>query len=144
MPETISQAYIFVPMLVVVALTFVAFVKMGAARGAAMKTGIDANYYKAHIGGPEPEAARAAARHWDNMFELPTLFYGGCIIAFVLSAVSFWTVLFAWIFVLGRVVQSAIHMTYNNPAHRGLGFTLSVIAALALWVNVGMSIFAAV
>lgn len=141
MPAT-NQTLIFLPVLVVVALTFVAFIKMAAARGAVAK-GMDAGYYRAHLGGSEPESARAAARHWDNLFELPTLFYAGCITAFVLGAVGKWVLIFAWGFAAARVVQSLIHMTYNHPPHRGLVFVVGVIFVLALWVNVGMTILAA-
>jgi hypothetical protein len=135
-----NQASIFVPVLVVVALTFIAFVKMGAARGAAVKGGQDPNFYRAHLGTPEPEAATAAVRHWDNLFELPTLFYAACITAFVLGAVGLWTLVFAWGWVAARLLQSAVHMTYNNPSHRGGGFILGVLFLAALWINIGMSI----
>lgn len=130
---------IFVPVLVLVALTLVAFLKMATARGAAAKS-MDPNYYRAHIGDPEPEGARAAARHWDNLFELPTLFYAACLTAFVLNAVGFWTLILAWGWVVARLLQSAVHMTYNNPSHRGGGFILGVLFMAALWINIGMSI----
>lgn len=138
-----NQAQIFLPVLVIVALTLVAFLKMGAARAGAMKSGMDANFYRAHQGTPEPEAAAAAARHWDNLFELPTLFYAACITAFVLGGVGTWTLVFAWGYVAGRLVQSAIHMTNNNPAMRGLGFVVGVLFCFALWINVALAIFAA-
>ena len=56
------------------------------------------------------------------------------------DAVGLWTLIFAWAYVAGRLVQSAIHMTYNNPAHRGIGFILGALAMIALWVNLGMAI----
>jgi hypothetical protein len=142
MPLT-NQAAIFHPVLVVVALTFVAFVRMATGRAGAMKAGQDAAFYRAHIGKPEPEAAAAGARHWDNLFELPTLFYAGCITAFVLGAVGTWTLVFAWGFVAARIVQSAIHMSYNNPAHRGGAFVVGVLFTFALWIAVGRAVFAA-
>jgi len=142
MPETVNQAYIFVPMMVVVLLTFVAFINMGAKRGRAVKEGQDPSFYRAHLGTPEPEYATAAARHYGNMFEMPTLFYAACLTAFVLQAVSFWTVLFAWGYVFGRLFQSAVHMTSNNPNPRGMGFMVSVLFMLALWINLAMAVFA--
>jgi hypothetical protein len=144
MNQATNQASIFLPVLLVVALTFVAFIKMAASRGAAVKAGHDPNYYKAHLGAPEPEATVAATRHYGNMFELPTLFYLACLTAFVLSAVSGWTLIFAWGAALGRVLQSAVHMTYNNPAHRGGGFIISLLFILALWINIAQAIFAQV
>ena len=139
----LHQAAIFLPMLVVVALTFVGFVRMGTARAAAVKAGQDTAFYRAHLGTPEPEAATAAARHWDNLFELPTLFYAGCITAFVLGAVGTWTLVFAWGFVAARIVQSAVHMSYNNPSHRGLAFVIGVLFTFALWIAIARAVFAA-
>ncbi|MBV1917114.1 MAG: MAPEG family protein [Sphingomonadaceae bacterium] len=137
MPESVNQAYIFVPMLMVVLLTIITFVRMSAARGATMKE-MDASYYRAHLGAGEPESTTAAARHYGNYFEMPTLFYAGCLTAFVLSGVGQWTVLFAWGYVVLRLVQSVIHGTYNNPVHRGMAFMLSSVFMIALWINIGI------
>ena len=140
MPVT-NQIAIFVPMLVVVALTFVAFVRMAAQRGKAMKDGMNVNYYRAHQGGQEPEYAAAAVRHYGNLFEAPVLFYAACMTGFLLGAVSCWTLGFAWAFVAGRLVQSAVHMTYNKPLHRGLGFMFSMLCLFALWANIALAVF---
>lgn len=140
--DAANSVTILVPVMVVIALTFVGFIKMAASRGAAVKGGHDPNYYKAHLGTPEPEATVAAVRHYGNLFELPTAFYAVCLMAYVLGAVSGWTLGFAWAYVAGRVVQSLVHMTYNNPSHRGGAFMISVIAMLALAINVGLAVFA--
>ena len=137
MPYALNQSQIFLPVLVIVALTLVAFVRMGVGRAIGMKGGADPTFYRAHQGKPEPEVAAVGARHWDNLFELPTLFYAGCITAFALGSVTGWTLAFAWAFVAARVVQSLVHITYNNPAHRGLAFVLGVVMVFALWFNVG-------
>ncbi|MCB2079262.1 MAG: MAPEG family protein [Novosphingobium sp.] len=141
MPETVNPVAIFVPVLVIVLLTFIAFIKMGMARGAAVKAGQNPDYYRAALGEPEPEATRAVVRHWDNLFEFPTVFYAACLTAFALDAVSGWTLAFAWAFVAGRVLQSAVHLTYNNPGHRGLGFGLGILSMLAMWINLAMVVF---
>lgn len=140
MPEAQQPLAIFLPMLVIVALTFIAFFKMAVARGAAVKGGQDPAYYRAHIGDPEPEATRAAVRHWDNLFEMPTVFYAACITAFVVGAVTGWMLIFAWAFTIGRLVQSLVHMSYNNPGHRGIAFSLSALALLAMWVDLALII----
>jgi len=133
---------IFVPMLVVIFLTYVAFIRMASARGAAVKAGHDPAYYRAQLGTPEPEATVAAVRHYGNLFELPTVFYAACLTAFVLNAVTGWVLIFAWGYVAARLVQSAVHMSYNNPSHRGMGFVLGVLFTLALWVNLALAICA--
>ena len=72
----------------------------------------------------------------------PTLLYAGCLTAYVLDAVGFWTLVFAWGYVAGRLIQSAVHMTSNNPSHRGLGFVFGAFCMLALWINLALSIVA--
>jgi hypothetical protein len=142
MPTT-NQALILVPLLVLVALTLVGFLAMATARGKVAKS-MDPSFYRAQLGTPEPESARTAVRHWDNLFEFPTVVYAACLTAFVLGAVGTWTLVFAWGFVAARLVQSAVHLTYNNPAHRGIAFVIGVVFAMALWVNVGMAVLAAI
>lgn len=138
MPVT-NQTAVLLPMLVVAALTFVAFIRMAAARGGAAKT-MDMNFYRAHQGGAEPESAVVAVRHYSNLLELPVLLYAACITMFALGAATAWTLRFAWAYVVFRLIQSAVHLTYNNPGHRGIAFVLGVIAMLALWVNLGLAI----
>lgn len=131
---------ILVPMLVVVLLTFVAFIRMGAARGAVAKQ-MDPNFYRAQLGGHEPEPAVVAVRHYHNLLELPTLFYPACLTALAMGAVGLWTLVFAWGYVAARLIQSAIHMSYNNPTHRGGAFVLGVVFMLALWINIALGVF---
>jgi hypothetical protein len=142
MPGTTNQATIFLPMLVIVALTFVAFVRMAAGRGRAVKGGHDPAYYKAQLGAPEPEFTVVGVRHYGNLFELPTLFYAACLTAYVLAAVNGWVLGFAWSYVGARLAQSAVHMSYNNPGHRGIAFVIGVLAMLALWVTLALAVFA--
>ena len=140
MPVT-NQIAIFLPVLVTVALTFVGFVRMAAGRTAAIKGGHDPAYYRAQLGTPEPEGTVVAVRHYGNLFELPTIFYPACLTAFLLGSVGVWTLIFAWGYVAARLLQSLIHLTYNNPGHRGLAFVAGVVFCLALWINVAIFVF---
>jgi hypothetical protein len=133
MPETSQSLSIFLPVLLVVAVTFVGFIKMAIERAKAVKGGHNPDFYKVYLGDPEPDKTRAAVRHWDNLFELPTVFYAGCLTAYVLGAVTATVLVCAWIFALGRAVQSAVHLTYNSPNHRGGAFTLSFLGLMVMW-----------
>lgn len=143
MPDSQSLK-IFLPVLLVVAITFVGFVKMAIERAGAVKQGQNPEFYKVYLGDPEPEKTRAAVRHWDNLFELPTVFYAGCLTAYVLGAVSTTVLACAWIFALGRTVQSLVHLTYNSPNHRGGAFTLSFLGLMVMWGALAAHIIAAV
>ena len=143
MPDSQSLK-IFLPVLLVVAVTFVGFIKMAIERAGAVKQGQNPEFYKVYLGDPEPEKTRAAVRHWDNLFELPTVFYAGCLTAYVLGAVSTTVLVCAWIFAVGRAVQSFIHLTYNSPNHRGGAFTLSFLGLMVMWGALAAHIIAAV
>ena len=129
-------------MLVIVALTFVAFGRMAMMRQAAVKAGQDPQFYRAQLGPPEPEATVVAVRHYSNLLELPVLFYAACVTAYVLAAVTGWMLAFAWAFAAARLMQSSVHMSYNNPVHRGLGFLLGVISLLSFWIDLGLAVLA--
>src|SRR6185295_18351584 len=130
---------ILVPVLVVVALSYVAFVRLLVARAAAAKV-VDPAFYRTYTGASEPEPAHISARHWNNLFELPTLFYAACLTAFMLGAVSTWTLVCAWGFVAGRLVQSAVHLTSNTVAARGGAFVVSALFLLAIWIKLALAI----
>ncbi|MET0364622.1 MAG: MAPEG family protein [Sphingobium sp.] len=141
MAGDINPASIFLPVLAVVALTILAFMRMAAARARGIKERPrDPGYFRAFIGESEPEYTIVAVRHYSNLFELPVLFYAGCISAFVLGDVVPWSLGWAWAYVAARVVQSAVHLSYNNPAHRGMAFVLGIVCITGLWVHVGMAV----
>ena len=73
---------------------------------------------------------------------MPVLFYAACLTAFVLNPASVWVLVLAWGYVVGRLVQSTVHLTYNNPMHRGMGFFFGILCLLALWINLALVIFA--
>jgi hypothetical protein len=141
MASAINPVTIFLPMLAVVLLTIIAFFRMASARANGLKESPrDPAYYRAHLGPPEPENVVAAVRHYGNLLELPLLFYVGCLSAFVLGAVSVILLLFAWGYVAARWVQSLVHMTYNNPLHRGIAFVVGWLFLIALWVTIAIAI----
>lgn len=139
--DAANPVTILLPMFAIAALTFFAFIRMAAARGAAAKD-MAPDFYRTYQGGSEPAAAVVAVRHYGNLLELPTLFYPACVALFALQAVSGWALAWAWGYVAARLLQSAIHLSYNNPAHRGGAFVLGVLFMLALWVCLALAIFA--
>ena len=143
MDNEINQITIFLPLLAIVLITVIGFLKMAVARTSAVKGRTDSGtFYRAFIGEPEPEYAIVAVRHYGNLFETPVLFYAGCLTAFVVGAVTPWSLAWAWGYVVARAAQSLVHLTHNNPGHRGLFFVISWLFLIALWVTLAMAIFA--
>ena len=136
-----ADKQILVPMLVLVALTFIAFVRLAMMRAKAAKV-VDPAYYLTYRDGREPDEAHIAARHWGNLFELPVVFYAGCLTAFVLHAVSTGVLVCAWAFVAARLVQSAVHLTANAVMARGMSFILGALFLFGMWAQLAMAILA--
>ena len=135
---------IFLPMMVVIAGTFVAFINMGFKRAAAAKAGMNADFYRSYLGGHEPEETHVAVRHYANYFEMPVVFYAGCLTTFAIDAVSGATLAFAWVYAIGRTLQSAVHMTYNHPMHRAAPFVIGVLGLIALWTTLAIEVISRV
>ncbi len=72
---------------------------------------INVEFYRLFESNQEPDKLRYQTRHVPNLFELPVLFYAGCIVAFVTGTVDTLLVGTAWLFVLTRYVHSYFHLT---------------------------------
>ncbi len=87
------------------------------------------------------EGARPAGKivdihhHFSNQFEVPVLFYLGCIVALVTESVDRASVTLAWSFVGLRVVHTAIVLVNNNPRLRVGPYVLSTLAVWGIWAN---------
>lgn len=74
--------------------------------------------------------------HFSTQFEIPLLFYLGCITTLVTESVDAASVALAWTFVGLRVIHSAIVLIRNHPRIRVAPYVLSTFAVWALWANI--------
>lgn len=70
-----------------------------------------------------------------NQFEWPVFFYFACLLL-LQSAPSALSLVFAWVFIAGRLWHSGVQILTSNIRLRGLVFTVNFLAVLALWVLV--------
>lgn len=125
---------IFWPMIALVALTVAVQVRMYLSRVAEIR----AKQLRLGVFATRREAGAAlqdttAADNFNNLFELPVLFYAVCIALFVTGAVTALQLALAWAFVVTRVVHSVIHLTYNQVRHRFLAFFAGTLCVVAMW-----------
>lgn len=92
-------------------------------------------YFKAYTDTTLPEYARVAERHYENQFELPTLFFSTGVMHFALGAANNVTLSLMWIFVVSRLVHTFIHLGSNDVRFRMVSFFIGWIAIVALWVQ---------
>ena len=77
-----------------------------------------------------PPAVSNPSDNLKNLFEVPLLFYALALYLFVTGQVDAVYVNSGWVFVLFRVLHSAVHCTFNLVMLR---FYLYLIATLAVW-----------
>jgi len=121
----------FHPAFAMAALTFVVWCRLYVVRIGEMR--------RRHIS-PQSlaDSAGVAARLQDtrasdnfrNLFELPVLFYLALVVMAIFGLTTPTAAALAWVFVVLRIVHSAIHCTYNRVMHR---FVVYVAGALTLW-----------
>ena len=70
-----------------------------------------------------------------NQFEWPLFFHTACLVLLLLQTTPL-AIALAWLFVVGRVLHSAVQILTRNVRLRGIVFTVNFLAAIALWVLV--------
>ena len=124
------------PMFFMVLLTFVVGLYTMKCRIASVKSGaVNPQYFKLMEGQEVPELITKTTRCFNNLFEVPLLFYVGSLLYISLGVESLLGLIFAWFFVLMRYAQAYVHLTYNHLIHRMLSFWLAFVSTIGLWLN---------
>ena len=124
------------PMFAVVMITAVVGLITVYLRVMSVKTGkVSIKYFRTMSGPSElPETMAKVSRHFDNMFEVPTIFYAACLTAMFTSHTGTLMQTLAWIFVGARAAHAYIHITYNNILHRMFSFITGFAVVIVMWV----------
>ncbi len=133
---------IFLPAFAMVVLTLVVWLRMYTTRIAQMKR---ERIHPQAVATSAQAAARLtdsrAADNFRNLFELPVLFYLALVVAAVAGLATDATLALAWLFVLLRVVHSAIQCSYNKVMHRFQAYLAGSVALWVLWAWLAYLLF---
>jgi hypothetical protein len=125
---------ILIPLFVQVALTFALLLWMAALRGRDVRSGsVDLRNVALREPG-WPARSTQVAYAYSNQLELPVLFYVLVALLIATKHADLIMVVLAWLFVLTRIVQAGIHVTFNDVRRRGLAFGVGVLVLLVMWV----------
>jgi len=137
-----QQVDILYPVFVQAFLTFVVYGLLAVARARAIRRldrgRGDPDLALGHLAWPEDAEKRAANQR--NQFELPVLFYAVVAFALVTKAVDILMLVLAWLFVLTRIVHTAIHIGPNKVFWRTPAFTLGFLVLVAMWLKLFMHV----
>ena len=134
-----ADAEMLRPAFVLVGLTVVVFVRMYWLRLAE----IGRHRIDAQAVATSSEMARLltdtrASDNFRNLFELPVLFYAAVFVAMLTDLVTPISLALAWIFVVLRVLHSAVHCTYNRVMHRFLLYVAGALVLFTWWAYLAM------
>jgi hypothetical protein len=139
----VSDYRLVYPMLALVLLTFGVAVVLFRARIRSIREGhTPVSYFRTFQGSGEPEFLAKPTRHFVNLFEVPTLFYAGCLAAMVAGVGGPVMLILAWGYVAARFAHAVIHLRGNRVRHRLAAYSASWFCLLALWLLLGISVAA--
>ncbi len=128
--------YIY-PMFVMVVLTTIVGILTAYNRIKGAYAGeVDPRYFKLLTGFKVSDRIAKYGRNFDNLFEVPVLFYAAGICALALKLDSQIILALMWAFTVFRIIHSIIHISYNNPMHRFVPFVLSLLCVFAMWLTI--------
>jgi hypothetical protein len=130
-----EQATILPPVFALAVLTFGIALWMGRLRFLAVRRGdLSPRYYELNRGGKVPDYLAKVSQNYDNLLELPILFYVLTCLLFVSQQVELAQVVMAWLFVGSRYVHSYIHTTTNILKPRMRSFLFGAFVLMAMWL----------
>ena len=107
------------------------YVWLTVARYQAVRSG-RVNYPSFEFGREEPPDVARITRNLANQFEAPILFYATILLLMQFGAVRWWDVAFAWLFLAGRVVHTAVQTLTSDVPLRGRVFMINFIGIVGL------------
>ncbi|CAN8139918.1 MAPEG family protein [uncultured Thiomicrorhabdus sp.] len=131
-----TQEWIFFPMIIMVLLTFFVGVRMLKIRMQAVRLeGLNPHYFLLNRGGKLPAKLVQVEQHYQNLFELPVLFYLLTITLFITQQATIWQLFLAGGFVISRLWHSWIHLGSNRLLARRNTFLIGGFILLIGWLS---------
>lgn len=132
---------ILYPLFIMVILTFLVIYRQFFINLHALKQkDVKLSFFKLFKNDKEtPDYIEAARMHYRNMFEISILFYVLVLFLYFSNSVTELDVLFAWLFVIGRIAHSLVRIfRYDDVLLRFKSFAFSTIVLMFHWLLVMM------
>ncbi|HEY0719878.1 MAG TPA: MAPEG family protein [Gammaproteobacteria bacterium] len=127
---------ILYPLFALVAWTLFMTVVMIRRAFRAVGEGLDPEYFRYGKGFTPPGYMLSAYQHFENLFEMPVLFYVALSVIYVTHINNALLLTLAWGYVAARMVHSVYHLDNTNVKRRRNAFITSFVILIVLWVSV--------
>lgn len=134
-----SPERLIAPLIALVGLTAFVWLLMVVVRNATILRGItNADYYTAYQPSRHPpEWVERPARVFNNLFQVPMLFYVVCLLMMITGRVDERQITFAWIYVATRALHAVIYIGWNYVPYRFGAWLASCITLGVIWFRFG-------
>jgi hypothetical protein len=128
------------PLTAMFALTAIVWSLMVISRNGAVLLGAaSVRYFEDYKTEPPVEWIERPARAFNNLMQVPTLFYVVAVVLMSLHAVDVQQVLLAWFYVGCRVVHAIVYIAFNYVPFRFAFYAVSCIALATMWARLASS-----
>ena len=122
---------IILPVILYIGWVFCLYAWLTYARTTRVKQ-LPQGYQVFEFGREEPDDIARITRNLSNQFELPILFLACILFLGQLHALNNYDVVCCWVFLLGRILHTAVQTLTSNVPLRGKVFMINFIAVMAL------------
>lgn len=140
-----QKAAMLLPMVILVFVTFgMMFWMLKLRYKAVLKDGFDPKYFRLYDNQqssvPMPEYLAKVTQHYQNLLEMPPLFYLALILLAALNITDTFYVMLSWGFLFSRLFHSYIHTTANRVLKRKNAFIVSLAILITLWARIAIEV----
>lgn len=139
MPELSPSAPLLLPLFLHFGLVVGLYAALTWARLVAVRRGQAAKDDFARADGDPPMSARIQ-RNLANQFEAPVFAWVAALVLILTAQVTVWDVAAAWVFLIGRLIHTAVQCTGDNVALRGQVFTINFLGVLWLMAHACLAV----
>jgi len=135
-PVRLSSRAVIAPLQALVGLTAIVWLLMVLFRNGAVLRGlVSMRYYRDYVSGPPAEWVERPARVFDNLMQVPMLFYVVCVLMLVGDRVDNVQLTLAWLFVATRAAHAIIYIAVNHVPSRFASYAGGCITLGVLWAR---------
>jgi hypothetical protein len=135
--RAVAADQLVAPMAALVALVALVWLLMVVLRNyAAMSGAASASYYLTYATEPPPDWIERPARAFNNLMQVPTLFYVACLIMMVRGRCDEAQLAIAWLYMATRALHAIVYIGWNPLPYRFASWVASSICLGALWWRV--------
>ena len=140
-----QKALMLLPMVMLVFFTFgMMFWMLKLRYKAVLKDGFDPKYFRLYNNEQSsvamPEYLVKVTQHFNNLLEMPPLFYLALIFLAALNITDTFYVVLSWGYLFSRLFHSYIHTNGNRVMKRKNAFIVSMAILMTLWVRIAIEV----